>query len=139
MRKFKKSIIKAASPPIEELAPETTPKPAPAPVPEETALARPVAPEDVRLGDYVICLEERSDYFRCKEFGGVERLTIYSPDTWPTRGRVTAVALPFVLVEQGGGDPALLDARLHRLARLPTSFGEAMRPKKKDDKSDDDD
>ncbi len=96
------------------------------PIAAKPALADLVAPEDVRIGDFVIVHEQRNDMFGCSPVGEPARFSVYLPDAWPTRGRVVAVALPFIAVDAGAGDRQLIDVRRERLARLPAFFAEAM-------------
>ncbi|MGI9428982.1 MAG: hypothetical protein ACR2NM_10010, partial [Bythopirellula sp.] len=88
-------------------------------------LAKPLAPEDVRVGDYVSPLHETYDFasfFWCSDGTLTDR-----SETVPIRFvahnsgvplRVKAVCLPFVLVKHPCRGTYTLDVRRHQLARL---------------------
>jgi hypothetical protein len=91
----------------------------------EASLARALAPEDVRAGDFVAVLYEVVEWpswFWCGDSTLVPRdepvriATI--PRDEPVPKKVRAVCLPFVLVRDPCGRESMLDVRRCRLARL---------------------
>ena len=96
----------------------------------DSAVARPLAPEDIDRGDFVAVLDEMHEMPSYYWHGDV---TMYPPDM-PIRVRllptdelkplvVESVCLPFVLTRQPTGEPRTLDVRRIRLARLDARFG----------------
>jgi hypothetical protein len=99
----------------------------------ETPLARPLAPDDLRCGDFVSILHEvvewPSFYWFC------------DPQLWPpgepvrvlrrvddcgTPLKVKAICLPFVFVKLPSGHHRTLDVRQHKLVRLNSDYAEAV-------------
>ena len=104
-------------------------------------LAKPLAPEDVRIGDYVSPLYETYDFpsfFWCCDSTLEDRA-----ETVPIRFRasesglplkVKAVCLPFVLVKHALHGVFSLDVRCQQLVRLDRKYAEtAWRDLKKND------
>jgi hypothetical protein len=95
----------------------------------EATLAKALAPEEVRVGDYVTPLHvvaEVPSYFWFTEGWNLPadepvriRLMSYS-DGVPMK--VKSICLPFVLVKQASGRGATLDLRKCQLARLDREF-----------------
>jgi hypothetical protein len=98
----------------------------------EATLARALAPEDVRPGDYVAVLDEVVEFpswYWCDEpvlTGREEVVRVrYTPRDDALPMKVRAVCLPFVLVREPCGRERTLDVRRCRLARLHSDFAEA--------------
>ena len=95
----------------------------------ESFVARSLAPEDLRLGDYVTVLAEivewPSFYWHCdaQVWPPQEpvRLQRYSDDGG-TPLKIKAICLPFVFVKKPCGGHLTLDIRQHRLVRLPLAY-----------------
>lgn len=114
----------------------TTPK-----IDRNATLAKPLAPEDVRPGDYVAVLDEEYEcpascwYLDPPEHGEtVIRLRLrHREPSAPLR--VMDACLPFVYVKPPKGEGQTLDLRAVRLARLDRDYAErvceAIQPKKK--------
>jgi hypothetical protein len=97
-----------------------------------TSLAKPLAPEEIRCGDFVTALHavyELPSFLWC-----ADRTTL--PAEEPVRirlvascgglpWRVESVCLPFVLVKSPGGRATTLDVRRWQLARLDRQFARA--------------
>jgi hypothetical protein len=91
-----------------------------------------LAPEDISPGDYIAPLSntvEFLDLYRDCRTGPPEvcRLSVTACAFTPYK--VTAVCLPFVLVEDAKGDGATLDVRRCTLARLDEDFAQAAMKK----------
>lgn len=95
------------------------------------ALAKPLAPEDVRLGDFVAVLsctvQWPSWLWNCGSAWDGARSEVVRTDCLPpseqqTPLKVLAACLPFVLVKDPGGDVQTLDLRQVRLARLDEPY-----------------
>ncbi len=103
----------------------------------DTPIARPVAPEDIRVGDYIAPMNESMQFVLrgCDQDwspGDREpRIHVMSArmvDSMPRVMRVVAVAVPFILVEDSSGCTSLVTCRLVDFARLPPEMGRrAMR------------
>lgn len=97
---------------------------------EQSAMARPLAPEDVRPGEYVCLLHTVSEYLPlwCLEeryAGAPEPVRmVWMPQDAGTPLRVVEVCVPFVLAEQPDGSHRTLDLRRHRIAGVSERFGE---------------
>ena len=91
------------------------------------APSRLVGPEDLKVGMHVIVSRVTSEaVWLTDDPAGGERLAreTYESFPWCTFVyRITAVSLPYVLAVDTEGDPATLDVRRHRLARVANSFG----------------
>lgn len=105
-----------------------------------TALARSLAPEDVRVGDFVAPLHETVDFpsfFWCCDAELTNRIETV-PIRFVAQGsgvplKVKAVCLPFVLVKHPLYGVHALDVRCHQLAKLDRDYGKtawkAFRPR----------
>jgi hypothetical protein len=101
------------------------------------ALAVPLAPEDIRVGDYVAPTHDHDQYplRGCDaSFTGedlpprIHVVTVRTVCAYPRVMRVLAVALPLVLLEDAQGERSLDTVRYHGFARLPRELGQiAMR------------
>lgn len=94
-----------------------------------TTIARPLAPEDLRVDQYVCVLQVLHEFvplWCIFEQGWTTpepvRLSMLPPDGG-TPLRIVEVCVPFVLVEQIDGTHQTLDLRRHRLAALSERFG----------------
>ena len=94
----------------------------------DAGMARAVAPEDLRAGDYIYVLGELLEVMPCL----LDREQWQHPETvklmvLPYSGKepmkVVEVCLPVLLVKDKSGKCETLDARLFRFARLPDRFG----------------
>ncbi len=105
----------------------------------ESTLAKVLAPEDVRVGDYVALLLvvcEVPSFWWC---GGVGTTRPDEPIRIPflvENGgvplEVRSICLPFVLVKSPGGEHRSLDVRRYRLARLDRGYAKtAWKARKK--------
>jgi len=99
---------------------------------DAASLARPLAPEDVRAGDYVAILDEICElpsYFwnDCDALAPRDQLVRirHIPASEAVPMKVRGVCLPFVLVKQPTGPRRTLDVRKSRLARLDPTFARA--------------
>jgi hypothetical protein len=91
-----------------------------------------LAPEDISTGDYIAPLSmtfEFLDFFRECRTGPPEVCRLSVMPCAFTPYKVTAVCLPFVLVEDAKGDSATLDVRRYVLARLDEDFAQAAMKK----------
>ena len=99
---------------------------------DETNVARPLAGEDLRCGDFVSVLYEivewPSFFWTCNP-----SLPADEPVRLPTRPsdsgtplKVKSICLPFVFVKTPTGQHRTLDVRKHRLARLHDEYAEAV-------------
>ncbi len=112
----------------------------------ESTLAKSLAPEDVRVGDYVTPLHEIREWpaffwFCDSSFEQHEELLRVRllPENSGAPLKVESVCLPFVLVKPAKGKPFTLDVRRSRLARLSKSYAriawKAQKNKKRNRKS----
>ena len=92
-------------------------------------LARPLAPEEIRRGQFVTLFDEIWEvpsYFWPADTDTLAREQTVRVRTIPSTGgvplRVKSVCLPFVLVKQPDGKQRALDVRKCRLALLGISF-----------------
>ena len=96
----------------------------------QSTLAKPLAPEDVRKGDFVTLLHETcelpsflwsADSFRlpCDQLVRIQLI----PETSGIPLRVCSVCLPFLFVKEPSGKYQTLDLRKYRLARLHEDYG----------------
>ncbi len=91
-------------------------------------MSQPLAPEDIRPGDFVSLLHVVSECvpFFCIEdvqFRQIEPVRITHMPRSIEPMEVVEVCLPFVLVRKVDGEHATLDVRRHKLARLSQRFG----------------
>lgn len=110
---------------------------------DRATLAKSLAPEEVRAGEWVAVLYEVQEYtlltWECDvppaDRDEVVRVAI-TPDDGGEPLEVKAVCLPFVLVKPHKGKLRQIDIRRHRLARLAPSFAKvwAKGPKSKQKK-----
>ncbi len=95
---------------------------------EQTTISQPLAPEDIRPGDYVSLLHVVSEFvpFFCIEdldFRRVEPVRVTRMPWTIEPMEVVEVCLPFVLVRRPDGKHETLDVRRHGIARLSQRFG----------------
>lgn len=95
----------------------------------ESALAKPLAPEDVRCGDFVAVLHaicEVPSYFWTSESFRLPHNELvriqHIPDDTGLPLKVKSVCLPFVFVKTPAGERKTLDLRRCRLARLDRKY-----------------
>jgi hypothetical protein len=95
----------------------------------EATLAKSLAPEEVRPGDFVtplhVVAEIPSWYWFCESWNlpvdePVRIRFTSSGDSLPLK--VTSVCLPFILVKNANGECKTLDLRNHQLARLDRQY-----------------
>ena len=101
---------------------------------KEIDIVRPLGPEDIRPGRYVVLLGVVTEHpvFRCAgdpcssnvemRLAGPVRLR-WLPPEGSAPMRVVGVSLPTVLVRRHDGDHAMLDVRRHRLGRVSKAYG----------------
>ena len=95
---------------------------------EAASLAKALAPEDVRAGDFVAILDEVYELpsFYWDDGGATPREEMvrirYTPTSEAVPMKVRAVCLPYVLVKQPCGGKRTLDVRKSRLARLDRGY-----------------
>src|ERR1043166_2926153 len=108
---------------------------------QQSMLAAPVAPEDIRVGDYLASMNDVNQFVlrACEPdwqagLDGAAKppqlhlVRVRMADPFPEVLRVLAVGLPFVLVEDPQGIISLITCRLSDVARLPPELGRrAMR------------
>lgn len=93
--------------------------------PASTEAVRPLAPEEIHVGDYVVVLRETAELpavlWLCDALPGegdsVLRIP-FLPEGGGIPRRVDAVYLPYALVKPPRGSPETLDVRRHQLARV---------------------
>ncbi len=112
----------------------------------ETHVGRPVAPEDLRCGDFVSVLSEIAEYpsFLWNQDSQLlapnEPVRVqWRPDDAGLPLKVKAICLPFVFAKAPAGHRRLLDVRQCRLVRLSSGYArsvwKALRKKKKSRKA----
>lgn len=95
----------------------------------EIKVARSLAPEDIKPGIYVMHLATYCEYARwpCEPDATVQVTKVrWTPENGQRPGRVVAVCLPFVLIENEKGDTTMCDTRRMSLARVKRSFAELV-------------
>jgi hypothetical protein len=98
----------------------------------EATLARALAPEEVRRGDYVAPLyvvAEVPSYWWCDEWNHPRDQPVRIRFMPPCQGvplKVRSVCLPFVLVKTVTGDERSIDVRNCQLARLNTAHAKRV-------------
>src|SRR5262245_57311657 len=105
----------------------------PASINGESCVARSLAAEDLRCGDFVAILHEivewPSFFWTCDSHllppDEPVRLTCKSSDCG-TPLKVKAICLPFVFVKLPSGQHRTLDVRRHQLARLDADYGQTV-------------
>ncbi|MCA9260530.1 MAG: hypothetical protein KDA61_15060 [Planctomycetales bacterium] len=97
-------------------------------------MARTLAPEDVRVGDYVSLLyvvRELPAVFFCDDWQGLAPDEMLRFRTLPEMAgeplKVQAVCLPFVLVKRANGERRPLDLRRVQVARLDRNYAKTAR------------
>lgn len=103
-------------------------------------VAREVAPEDIRRGDFIAVLHELDENVPFLTAGDQCTTPVHVVRVWllpryPQAFRVLAVSLPFVLMEEHDNDKRLLDVRQVRIARLSPALGRTLFPRKKTSES----
>lgn len=95
----------------------------------EGSLAKPLAPEEIRVGDYVSLLHVFYDvpsFFWCGDSALQRRdetvRICYLPETGGVPFKVKSICLPFVLVKKSDSTQQTLDVRKVRLARLDRDY-----------------
>jgi hypothetical protein len=95
------------------------------------SLAKPLAPEEICVGDFVTPLHVFYDlpsfFWDDCTLGRREELVrlCYLPETGGVPLKVLSICLPFVLVKQPSGEQRTLDVRKVRLARLNHKYAKA--------------
>lgn len=99
------------------------------PLPCATTLAKPLAPEDLRVGDFVTVLHifyDLPSFLWNNETASHPRDELvrlcYLPEPGGVPLKVKSLCLPFVLVKQADGEQQTLDMRKVRLARLDRNY-----------------
>lgn len=91
--------------------------------------SRAVAPEDLRVGDYVTVTHQTYQFVAFAPFRPDNALQSHTirliPDEAGECYRVAAVCLPFILTRSAGGGHPTLDVRQMTLRRLDKRFGKA--------------
>ncbi len=103
----------------------------------DTKAVRRLAPEDVRVGSYVIPMGEVLEFLcRCDVVPGaivVRRFEITATDDVRVY-RVVGVFLPYVHVRDAHGAHATLDLRMLRLGKVPKGLGKLVHQSLRADK-----
>lgn len=96
------------------------------------SLAKPLAPEEIRLDDFVAVLHV---FYDLPSFFWRDDLTTYPreelvrlcylPEPAGTPLKVKSICLPFVLAKQPSGEQQTLDVRKVRLARLDADYAKS--------------
>ena len=99
---------------------------------ELESLAVRLAPEDIRVGDFIAPLFDLNQFpiRECdpgfapgQTVPKASVVTLRMVDPFPSVYRVLAVALPLILVEDADGDQSLVTVRARQFARLPQAMG----------------
>lgn len=95
------------------------------------SMARSVAPEDIKIGSYIMTLARYDEFARwaCEMGGGggVQFARVrWTPDDGQKPRRVVAVCLPFVLLEDEKGESSVVDTRNASFARVKRKFAETV-------------
>jgi hypothetical protein len=95
----------------------------------DATLAKALAPEEIRPGDYVALLNvvyELPSFFWCDDAALVPReqpvRIQFTPENGSAPLKVKSVCLPYVLVKHPAGNKYTLDVRRSKLARLGRDF-----------------
>ena len=97
---------------------------------KEHTLARSLAPEDIKVGTFVMILQQQQQIMmgKCSATGEPE-VAIVPVTTRPCwtqlPAKVIAVCLPFVVVQRPETKTEIIDTRSDRLAQVPKSFAMA--------------
>ena len=110
---------------------------------QASTLAKSLAPEEVRTGDYVSILHNIFEFpalIWCDDTSIVEHDKIIQLPLFPRENTgepllVKAVCLPFVLVKHPCGKRSTLDVRQNRLARLDRCYAKLARKAYQSNKS----
>jgi hypothetical protein len=95
------------------------------------SLAKPLAPEEIRVGDFVTPLHVFYDFpsffWDDSAVGRRDEMVriCYIPETGGVPLKVKSICLPFVLARQPSGEQQTLDVRKVRLARLDAKYAKA--------------
>jgi hypothetical protein len=96
---------------------------------DESLMAKPLAAEDLRCGDFVSILHEIVEWPSCYWPNHSHQLTPSEPVRIQQKAgdggiplKVKAICLPFVFVKLPGGQHKMLDVRQHHLVRLSPAF-----------------
>ena len=98
----------------------------------ETSLAAPVAPEDVRCGDFVAILSEVIElpsFMWCDYMPGPADQPVrvrYCTTDGGTPLKVKAICLPFVFVKSPQGQSRTIDVRHTQFARLERGYAKTV-------------
>jgi hypothetical protein len=97
----------------------------------DATLAKALAPEEIRPGDYVALLNivyELPSFLWCDDAALMPReqpvRIQFTPESGSAPLKVKSVCLPYVLVKHPAGRKFTLDVRRSKLARLGTDFAE---------------
>jgi len=108
---------------------------------EPQELTRPVAPEDIRAGDYLVVLKCVYQLLYCPDGDpSWQPPRVVSIELLPfcteLPGKVLEVSLPLIYVKTAAGEREIVDVRTHRFGRVSDRFGRAVfkREKKKREK-----
>ncbi len=106
----------------------------------DTPLARSLAPEDIKVGSYVMTLHNQHQIMMSKGCDNPEPEVVVVPVVTRPRypelpAKVVAICLPFIVVEREDKKTEILDTRSHRLARVSKKFAKAaLKPHQPKDK-----
>lgn len=95
-----------------------------------STLAKPLAPEDIRVGMHVMVLTEVFECLRWNEgfpAGVTKSLVEVTPCNGQRPAKVTAVCLPYILVKTDKGEPYCYDVRAVRLARVSRALATSVK------------
>lgn len=98
----------------------------------EQTLVRSLAPEDIKVGTYVMTLHRQCQVMMGKEssLGEPEAVVIqvvlrpYFPEL---PAKVVDICLPFIIVERENRKTDIIDTRAERLAKVPKRFAKEAR------------
>lgn len=89
----------------------------------ESHIARQIAAEDIRPGQYIVKLRIREERGSCSFESDLEMKVVWELP-WDTEPfRVLAVCLPYVMGMDAEESVETLDVRRYRFAHLPEAFG----------------
>lgn len=98
---------------------------------DEQRLVRPVAPEDLAVGDYVVVMQYTDHVYPVvyahDNMSRVDPVYVTARPRnagWPYE--VLSICLPFIMVEDIDGDQYAMDLRRDVLARVPQSYVDAV-------------
>jgi hypothetical protein len=107
---------------------------------DKSTLARPIAPEDIKVGTYVMTLHRcyQIPMSKCSVIGDPEIVIIpvvMRPFFTELPSKVVQVCLPYIVVERENRKTDIIDTRAEMLALVSNEFGKKARkphlPKKK--------